>query len=133
MLSYAREKCSGRLIAVFGSVGGRCIGRRSDLAEIAERYADISIVTSDNSAQECASDICEEIRLSFIDKSRVVSLPDRAEAIRYAYEISLPNDMILLLGKGHERYQLVGRERVYFSEKEILFSMGAVPYSINES
>ena len=61
----------------------------------------------------------------FDDAKKYVKIPDREEAIHYAVESSRPGDVILLCGKGHEDYQIVGKEKVHFSEKEILAKIKA--------
>ena len=126
VLSSVRDVAKGRLIALFGSVGSRCKDRRAALARISEEYADVSVITSDDPGQEDAVLICKEIYEEYADKDRAVIITDRAEAIRYALDISAWGDVILLLGKGHERHQAVGNERIPFSEQELITSLGAV-------
>jgi UDP-N-acetylmuramoyl-L-alanyl-D-glutamate--2,6-diaminopimelate ligase len=110
-----------RLICLFGSVGGRTTERRRDLAEAAGHRCDLCILTSDNPACEPPEDVIEEIDRSFPAGSCPrVKIIDRAEAIRYAVEQAEPGDVILLAGKGHEDYQLIGTGREPFSEMEIL-------------
>jgi UDP-N-acetylmuramoyl-L-alanyl-D-glutamate--2,6-diaminopimelate ligase len=121
----ARAVCCGRLILVFGSVGGRSFLRRRELAEAAELCADISVITSDNPGDEAPLKICNDIYSAFSDKSRAVIVIDRAEAIRRALSLSAEGDFILLLGKGHEEYQKISGKRVRFSEREIIKSLGA--------
>ena len=110
-----------RLICLFGSVGGRTTERRRDLAEAAGPRCDLCILTSDNPACEPPDQIIDEIDRAFPAGSCPrVKIADRAEAIRYAVEIAEAGDIILLAGKGHEDYQLIGTQRVAFSEIEIL-------------
>jgi UDP-N-acetylmuramoyl-L-alanyl-D-glutamate--2,6-diaminopimelate ligase len=110
-----------RIICLFGSVGGRTKERRRDLAEAAANRCDLCILTSDNPGCEPPMDVIEEIDAAFPAESCPrVKIPDRAEAIRYAVEIAAEGDVILLAGKGHENYQLVGVKRIPFSETEIL-------------
>jgi len=102
-------------------VGGRTKERRRDLAEAAGGRCDLCILTSDNPACEPPMDIIEEIDAAFPAGSCPrVKITDRAEAIRYAVEISEAGDIILLAGKGHEDYQLVGVKKEPFSEIDIL-------------
>jgi UDP-N-acetylmuramoyl-L-alanyl-D-glutamate--2,6-diaminopimelate ligase len=110
-----------RLICLFGSVGGRTRERRRDLAEAAAYRADLCILTADNPANEPVMDIIGEIDSHFpADGCPRIHEPDREAAIRMLVDMAQPGDIILLAGKGHETYQLIGTRRVPFSEKEIL-------------
>ena len=110
-----------RLICLFGSVGGRTKERRRDLAEAAGPRCDLCIITSDNPACEPPMDIINEIDKAFPAGSCPrVKIADRVEAIRYAAKIAEAGDIILLAGKGHEDYQLVGVKKLPFSEMDIL-------------
>ena len=110
-----------RLICLFGSVGGRTTERRRDLAEAAGPRCDLCILTSDNPACEPPEAIIDEIDAAFPKGSCPrVKIADRAEAIRYAVKIAQAGDVILLAGKGHEDYQLVGTVKQPFSEIRVL-------------
>lgn len=110
-----------RLMALFGTVGGRTFERRRDLALAAAERADLCILTSDNPAGEPPMDILHAIDDAFPpDACPRILEPDRAEAIRLAVDMARPGDIILLAGKGHEDYQLIGTHRVPFSELAIL-------------
>ncbi len=110
-----------RLIALFGSVGGRTKERRGDLARAAAGRCDLCILTSDNPASEPPMDIIREIDAAFdADACPRLLIPDRAEAIRTAVREAQPGDIILLAGKGHESYQLIGITAHPFSEHRIL-------------
>lgn len=111
-----------RLIALFGSVGGRTKERRHDLALAAATRCDLCILTSDNPACEDPTSILRDIDAAFPPGSCPRELiADRAEAIRHAVELARPGDIILLAGKGHETYQLVGTKRIPFCERSILW------------
>lgn len=111
----------GRLICLFGSVGGRTKERRRDLAEAAGSRCDLCILTSDNPACEPPMEIIEEIDAAFPAGSCPrAKISDRAEAIRYAVDMAEAGDIILLAGKGHEDYQLIGVRKEPFSERSIL-------------
>ena len=112
-----------RLICLFGSVGCRTQVRRAQLGKAAAEHADLSILTSDNPDTENMQDIIDEIALQYPDSSKYISIPDRSEAIKYAFSIAGPRDIVLLAGKGHERYQLINGKKVYFCEREILESL----------
>lgn len=112
-----------RILAVFGSVGGRTYGRRIELGRVAAELADFSILTADNPDYEPVSRITSDIKQAFIEcgkEDRCVEIYDRKKAIRTAFEMAEDDDIVLLAGKGHENYQLVAGERLAFSEYEIL-------------
>ena len=119
------KNCEGRIILLFGSVGGRCYSRRRELAAAAERFADFSVITSDNPGNEPAERIANEIYSYFADKSKAKIVTDRERAIYFALSIASKKDIVLLLGKGQENYQLIGNTKVPFSEREILKKLGA--------
>lgn len=125
IISSARKLCSGKIIAVFGSVGERSRMRRLELASVADSLADFSVITSDNPGKEDPEAICREVFSNFKNKNRAVIITDRKKAIEYAVKISEAGDYILLLGKGHEEFD-IGREgAVRFSEREIILALGA--------
>ena len=125
LLSDIRSHVEGRIICVFGSVGMRSLGRRAALARAAEQYADFSIITADNPDFEPVERICDEILTHFRDKRRACILTDRSYAIAKAVSLAKRGDTVVLLGKGHERFQLSNGKRVPFSERAILFALGA--------
>ena len=121
VLDTLREYGPKRLICLFGSVGGRTRERRKDLAEAAAYRCDLCVLTADNPASEPVMDIIREIDSHFpADGCPRIHEPDRETAIRMLVEKAQAGDIILLAGKGHETYQLIGTRRVAFSEREIL-------------
>ena len=110
------------LICLFGCGGDRDRTKRPEMAAVAEKFADRIIVTSDNSRTERTEDILEDIRAGFTPKglARALFIADRREAIRTAIVTAQDNATILLAGKGHETYQIIGREKRHFDEKEIV-------------
>ena len=92
------------------------------MAAIAQKYADRIIVTSDNSRTEKTSDIMADIKAGMDISGRAKSLfiEDREEAIRTAVMIASQGATILLAGKGHETYQIIGTEKRHFDEREII-------------
>ena len=127
MINSLREYEPKRIICLFGSVGGRTFERRAELASVAERCADVLIITSDNPNNEDPSNVIADIRnaVGETDK-KVYSIQDRKEAVEKAYELAEEGDYILLAGKGHETYQLIMGKRMPFSEKKILEHIDAV-------
>lgn len=121
ILDTLRSYAPSRLICLFGSVGERTRGRRAELAQAAAGRADLCILTSDNPGREPPEDIIREIDAAFPAGSCPrLCIPDRAEAIRTAVRMARPGDIILLAGKGHETYQLIGTEQIPFCERDIL-------------
>ena len=92
------------------------------MAAVAEKYADRIFVTSDNSRTENTEDILEDIRKGFSREGLVKALfiADRKEAIRTAITLAPDGAVILLAGKGHETYQIIGTEHRHFDEREVV-------------
>ena len=111
-----------QLICLFGCGGDRDKTKRPEMAKVAEEYADRIIVTSDNSRTERTEDIMEDIRKGFTPagQAKAIFIADRKEAIRTAILTADDGATILLAGKGHETYQIIGREKRHFDEKEIV-------------
>lgn len=110
-----------KLICLFGCGGDRDKTKRPKMGKIATKLADLTIITSDNPRTEDATLIIEDI-LDGVDKANcnfLVEL-DRAEAIRIAYQKSIKHDIILIAGKGHENYQIIGTTKHHFDDKENL-------------
>lgn len=119
-LNALRAYEPNRLICLFGSVGERTVIRREQLGRAASKWADFSIITSDNPNHESQEKIINEIALHFDDEDSFVAIPDRKEAIEYAVRIAERGDIVLLAGKGHEKYQLIDGKNHYFCEREII-------------
>ncbi|MFQ5735349.1 MAG: UDP-N-acetylmuramoyl-L-alanyl-D-glutamate--2,6-diaminopimelate ligase [Thermodesulfobacteriota bacterium] len=128
-LSALRNIASGRIISVFGCGGNRDRLKRPEMGGISARLADISIVTSDNPRDEDPLEIIEEIEAGIKGIRKYsedetpggrgyIVVPDRAAAISRAVGLARRGDVILLAGKGHEDYQIVGGQRLHFSDME---------------
>ena len=123
VLKTLREIAPERqLICLFGCGGDRDKTKRPEMAAVAEKFADRIIVTSDNSRTERTEDILEDIRAGFTRKglARALFIADRREAIRTAIVTAQENATILLAGKGHETYQILGKEHLHFDEREVI-------------
>ena len=123
VLKTLREIAPDReLICLFGCGGDRDRSKRPEMAAIAQKLADRIVVTSDNSRTEKTSDIMADIKAGMDTSGRARSLfiEDREEAIRTAIMIASQGATILLAGKGHETYQIIGSEKKHFDEKEIV-------------
>lgn len=110
------------LICLFGCGGDRDRTKRPEMAAVAEKWADRIFVTSDNSRTERTEDIMDDIRKGFSPDGlrKTVSIADRKEAIRTAIITAKDGSTILLAGKGHETYQIIGTEKAHFDEREII-------------
>lgn len=119
---YMKETDSnGRLITLFGSIGCRAQKRRAEMAKTAAELSDFIIITSDNPDKENPDDIINEIERGLPSGfSDYVKITDRAEAVRFAAGMLKKGDVLLLAGKGHEKYQLINGIKVPFCEKELL-------------
>ena len=123
VLSTLRDVAPERtLICVFGCGGDRDKTKRPEMAAIAERLSDRIFVTSDNSRTERTEDIIEDIKKGFSPAglAKCICIPDRKEAINAAIRLCQGNSTILLAGKGHETYQIIGKEKFHFDEREIV-------------
>jgi UDP-N-acetylmuramoyl-L-alanyl-D-glutamate--2,6-diaminopimelate ligase len=109
---------SGKLWCVFGCGGDRDKGKRTEMGKMAEALADHCIITNDNPRTEDPQIIAQEIMKGMSSKNIPVIL-DREEAITHAFKHAQPNDIILIAGKGHEPYQIIGTEKHYFSDQDI--------------
>lgn len=110
-----------RILCLFGSVGGRTKGRRKELGDVASKYCDLCVLTSDNPDFEEPLDIIADIRKSFTNKECDYHIePNRELAIKHILYQAQEGDIILLAGKGHEKYQLIKGEKVPFNEAELV-------------
>ena len=125
-LLAVRPFTKGRLIVVFGAGGDRDPGKRPQMGAIAERLADVPIVTSDNPRTENPEKILDQIEEGMTKRDHI-RLEDRRAAIGRALETARPGDVILLAGKGHETYQIRGTEKLPFDEKEIVSELSRGP------
>ena len=107
-----------QLFAVCGCGGDRDRTKRPEMAQIAVKYASTAIFTSDNPRHESPEAILDEMTAGLDSSVRYLRIADRAEAIRTAVMLSRPGDILLVAGKGHETYQIVGDEKRHFDDRE---------------
>jgi UDP-N-acetylmuramoyl-L-alanyl-D-glutamate--2,6-diaminopimelate ligase len=122
-LHAARAHCRGRLWCVFGAGGERDPGKRAEMGQIAATLADTIIVTDDNPRREDPRAIVEAVMSGVIAAgaaSRARVMHDRRRAIHAALELAATADVVLIAGKGHEQYQIVGNERRAFSDVAVV-------------
>ena len=108
------------MIVVFGCGGDRDRGKRSLMGKVAAGLADLAVVTSDNPRSEGPEAIIRDILPGMVGgKAQYLIEPDRAEAIRLALREAEAGDVVLIAGKGHEEYQIIGTKRHYFDDRKI--------------
>ena len=123
VLRTAKQFVSGRLIAVFGCGGDRDRTKRPIMGELAARYADRVIVTSDNPRSEEPEFIIGQIMAGIVTpeaQRRTETIADRRQAIQRAMEIAEAGDVILVAGKGHENYQILADRTIHFDDREVV-------------
>ncbi len=119
VLKTLKETAKGRIITVFGAGGNRDPGRRPGLAKAAESFSDSCIITSDNPRQEDPEEICRQILAAFQAPESVRVEIDRKRAIELAIKQALPDDVVLIAGKGHERMQIFSHQTIPFDDREV--------------
>lgn len=122
-LETLRPLTTGRLIVVFGCGGDRDRGKRPIMGRIAGTLADFPIVSSDNPRTEDPDRIIDEVVVGLPPGVPHLRIADRREAIREAIGMAKAGDTILLAGKGHETYQVLGAEKVPFDERDIVLGL----------
>lgn len=134
VLRTMTELKKGRIITVFGCGGDRDKGKRPIMGAIAGRYSDLSIITSDNPRTEDPAGILAQVRegiaslgiheytaseAATFEAKGFVTIEQRQDAIRLAVKAARPGDIVLLAGKGHEDYQIIGKEKFHFDDREV--------------
>lgn len=125
LLTAAQALKTGRIITVFGCGGDRDRGKRPKMGEAAVRYSDIVILTSDNPRTEDPFSILEQVEVGVIEALRqrphvqYRKVPDRREAIEEAVREAHRGDIVVIAGKGHEDYQIIGTKKVHFDDREV--------------
>jgi len=113
--------CAKALWVVFGCGGDRDAGKRAPMARAAQ-IADHIVLTDDNPRTEKSQDIINDVLSGFDTTDNVTVISDRAQAIKYALSSARAGDLVLIAGKGHEDYQIVGEQRLHFSDREQVLS-----------
>jgi UDP-N-acetylmuramoyl-L-alanyl-D-glutamate--2,6-diaminopimelate ligase len=112
------EEKPGRVITVFGCGGNRDRGKRPKMGRIASELSDITVVTSDNPRKEEPATIIDEVMAGVQSGAAVYREADRRAAISTALGMAHPGDVVLVAGKGHEDYQVVGEQKHHFDDRE---------------
>ncbi len=119
-LSVLKKITPKRLIVVFGCGGDRDRGKRPLMAQVAEENADLVVLTNDNPRTEDPTQIMADILAGIRDKSRVQVEYDRKLAIQTALASAERGDVVLIAGKGHEDYQIIGGQRIHLDDREVV-------------
>jgi len=109
---------TNKIITIFGAGGDRDRTKRPKMGAVAERLSDLIIVTSDNPRTEEPMSIIDDILQGVQQKDKAIREPDRRKAIVLGLSMANAGDVVLIAGKGHEDYQVIGREKIHFSDKE---------------
>lgn len=121
IISTVREFAQGRVITLFGCGGDRDNSKRPIMGEVAGRLSDFCIITSDNPRTEEPMPIIRQIEEGMKKTNcEYITIENRREAIGYALKIGKRGDCIILAGKGHETYQIIGKEKRHFDEREVI-------------
>jgi UDP-N-acetylmuramoyl-L-alanyl-D-glutamate--2,6-diaminopimelate ligase len=117
-LAACRPFTEGKLICVFGCGGDRDRSKRPQMGAIAARLADAVVVTSDNPRTEDPARILEDVLAGIPAEAAPLVEADRATAIARAIAAAAPDDLVLIAGKGHEDYQILGTTKIHFDDRE---------------
>ena len=121
VLQAARGIATGRILVVFGAGGDRDRSKRARMGRVAAQYADMAVITSDNPRTEAPMAIIRAIEVGFREIGRASQyrvIEDRARAIHEAIGLAQAGDVVLIAGKGHETYQIVGDKRFSFDDRQ---------------
>jgi UDP-N-acetylmuramoyl-L-alanyl-D-glutamate--2,6-diaminopimelate ligase len=120
ILQTGRQLTKGRLLVVFGCGGDRDRTKRPLMGQVTSANADIVVCTSDNPRSEDPLAIIEDIKPGLDRNKELVIEPDRQKAIELALSMCRDNDLLVVAGKGHENYQILGEHRIHFDDREII-------------
>ena len=118
-ITAAKAFTKGKVIVVFGCGGDRDRGKRKKMGQVALKNADFSVITSDNPRTEDPERIIDDICKDITDTGSYKTITNRREAIGYAIGRAEKNDLVLIAGKGHEDYQIVGTKKEHFDDQEV--------------
>ncbi|HEY0867713.1 MAG TPA: UDP-N-acetylmuramoyl-L-alanyl-D-glutamate--2,6-diaminopimelate ligase [Fimbriimonas sp.] len=119
LLDAVRPLTEGRVITVFGCGGDRDRTKRPKMARAASERSDVTVVTSDNPRTEDPQAILNDILPGIAPGSESVAIIDRREAVSYAVKLAQPGDVVVIAGKGHENYQIIGRTKHHMDDREL--------------
>ena len=119
LLKSTRHLEPARIITVFGCGGDRDRSKRPKMAAVVSRFGDVAVVTSDNPRTEDPTAILQDVAVGLDPATESVQIIDRREAIAYAVKIAQPGDIVVIAGKGHEDYQIIGRTKFPMDDRTI--------------
>ncbi|HTQ09392.1 MAG TPA: UDP-N-acetylmuramoyl-L-alanyl-D-glutamate--2,6-diaminopimelate ligase [Fimbriimonadaceae bacterium] len=119
LLDAVRPLTKGRVITVFGCGGDRDRTKRPKMAKAASERSDITVVTSDNPRTEDPQSILNEVIAGIVPGSDSIDIIDRREAVAHAVKIARPGDVVVIAGKGHENYQIIGKTKYPMDDREL--------------
>ena len=122
IISSAKKFCKGKIYTIIGCGGNRDNDKRAKMGLISTTLSDYVIFTSDNPRNEDPEKIIDDM-LQLIDRKNYEIIINREKAIKKGIQKLKENDILLILGKGHEEYQIIGTEKKYFSDKKIVLDM----------
>jgi UDP-N-acetylmuramoyl-L-alanyl-D-glutamate--2,6-diaminopimelate ligase len=118
LLDAVRPLTAGKVITVFGCGGDRDNTKRPLMAAAASERSDLTVITSDNPRTEDPVKILEQVASGINSGKESVLIEDRIEAIYFAIRNANPGDTVVIAGKGHEDYQIIGREKIHLDDRE---------------
>jgi len=119
-LQACRQHCHGNLYVVFGCGGDRDKGKRALMAKAAEKYADYLVVTNDNPRTEAPISIIDDILLGLTSQAQYKVIVDREQAVLATLSKANHDDVVLLAGKGHEDYIILGKDKIDYNERQVV-------------
>jgi len=122
VLQTLAQLAKTKIITVFGCGGDRDKTKRPRMGKVAQKYSDIIILTNDNPRTENPNEIIEDIKQGIYNLRNVFIILDRKKAIQKSIKLAQKNDIILIAGKGHENYQIIDNNNIYFNDMDILKS-----------
>lgn len=120
VLSFMKELCDGKLWCVFGCGGNRDRSKRMLMGLIADQYSNHIIITNDNPRTENPQDIINDIIYGIKYSRKIKIIKNRVHAIKTAISMAQYNDFVLIFGKGHERYQIIGKQCIDYSDRNVV-------------
>lgn len=119
-LKACRQHCHGSLYVVFGCGGDRDKGKRALMAQVAEKHADYLVITNDNPRTEVPMSIIDDILKGLTPQAQHKVIVDREQAVLATLKKATGDDVVLLAGKGHEDYIMLGKEKIDYNERQIV-------------
>jgi len=119
-LVACRQHCHGNLFVVFGCGGDRDKGKRPLMAQVAQKYADCLVVTNDNPRTETPMSIIDDVLSGLNEQCQVTVIVNRKQAVIETLENAQVGDVVLLAGKGHENYLILGQEKIAYNERLVV-------------